>query len=116
MLWLRVHGCGNGAVTVAVEQPRPQLLFLGRGWKSFARAHNLWDGHVLRFKMMADNLLSVKIYGSSGVRLSCCKESSSNTESPSSREGDLDGTDGSGSGYVSDPWQAKPGYEDLSSD
>lgn len=124
MLWLRVHGCGNGAVPVAVEQPGPRLLVLGRGWKSFARAHNLWDGHVLRFKMMADNLLSVKIYGSLGVRLSCCKESSSGTESPSSREGDKDGTDESDkdgtdksdSGYGSDPRQAKPGYEDLTSD
>ncbi|KAE8797261.1 l-ascorbate oxidase-like protein [Hordeum vulgare] len=72
MLQLRVQGCGNDAVVVTVEQPGPRLLFLGRGWKSFARAHNLWDGHVLRFKMMVDNLLSVKIYGSSGARLACC--------------------------------------------
>ncbi|KAE8797971.1 hypothetical protein D1007_26877 [Hordeum vulgare] len=56
MLWLRVHGCGNGVVPVAVEQPGPRLLFLDRGWKSFAHAQNLWDGHILRFKMMADNL------------------------------------------------------------
>ncbi|KAE8766262.1 L-ascorbate oxidase-like protein [Hordeum vulgare] len=65
MLRLQVHGCGNGTVAVTVEQPGPRLLFLGRGWKIFARADNLWDGHVLHFKMMADNLLSVKIYGSS---------------------------------------------------
>ncbi|KAE8772094.1 l-ascorbate oxidase-like protein [Hordeum vulgare] len=99
MLWLRVHDCSNGAVLVAVEQPRPHLLFLDCGWKSFARAHNLWDGHILRFKIMADNLLSVKIYGSSGVRLSCYEESSNRTESPSSCKGDEDGTDGSDSGY-----------------
>ncbi|KAE8809431.1 l-ascorbate oxidase-like protein [Hordeum vulgare] len=109
MLWLRVHGCGNGAVPVVVKQPGPRLLFLDRGWKSFARAHNLWYGHVLRFKMMADNLLSVKIYGSLGVRISCSKESSSRTESPSSREGNEDGKDGSDSGYESDPRQAKLG-------
>ena len=41
MLWLRVHGCGNGAVPLTMEQPGPRLLFLGRGWKRFARAHNL---------------------------------------------------------------------------
>ncbi|KAE8790989.1 l-ascorbate oxidase-like protein [Hordeum vulgare] len=116
MLWLRVHVCSNGAVPVAVEQPGPRLLFLVRGWKSFARAHNLWDGNVLRFKMMADNLLSDKIYGSSGVRLSCCEESSSGTGSPSSRGSDEDGTDGSDDGYGSDPRQAKPGYEYLTSD
>ncbi|KAE8772269.1 l-ascorbate oxidase-like protein [Hordeum vulgare] len=91
MLWLRVHGCGNSAVLVAVEQPGSRLQFHGRGWKSFARAHNIWDGHVLPFKMMADNLLSVMIYGTSGVRLSCCEESLSGTESPSSREGDRGG-------------------------
>ncbi|KAE8774591.1 l-ascorbate oxidase-like protein [Hordeum vulgare] len=67
MLRLQVHGCGNSAVPVAVEQLGPRLLFLGRGWKSFTRAHNLWDGHVLHLNMMADNLLSVKIYGSSGA-------------------------------------------------
>ncbi|KAE8776332.1 l-ascorbate oxidase-like protein [Hordeum vulgare] len=116
MLWLRLHGCDKGAIPVAMEQPGPRLLFLGRGWKSFAHAHNLWDGHVLHFKMMADNLLSVNIYGSSGVCLSCCEESSSGTESPSSREGDEDGTYESDNGYGSDPRQAKPGYEDLTSD
>ncbi|KAE8794179.1 L-ascorbate oxidase-like protein [Hordeum vulgare] len=116
MLWLRVHGCGNDAVPVTVEQPGPRLLFLGRGWKSFARAHNLWDRHILRFKMMADNLLSVKIYGSSRVRLGCCEESSSRTDSPSSHESDEDGSDSSDGEYGSDPWQAKPWYEDLTSD
>ncbi|KAE8810876.1 L-ascorbate oxidase-like protein [Hordeum vulgare] len=86
-------------VPVAVAQPGPRLMFLGRGWKSFACAHNLWDGHVLRFKMMADNLLSIKIYWISGVRLSCNEESSSGTESPSSHESDEDGTNSSDSGY-----------------
>ncbi|KAE8786679.1 l-ascorbate oxidase-like protein [Hordeum vulgare] len=58
MLRLRVHGCGNGSVSVTMDQSGPRLLFLDRGWKSFAHANNLWDGHVLCFKMMADNLLS----------------------------------------------------------
>ncbi|KAE8816605.1 l-ascorbate oxidase-like protein [Hordeum vulgare] len=116
MLWLRVHGCGNGAIPVAVEHPGPRLLFLGRGWKSFARAHNLWEGHILRFKMMSDNLLSVKLYGSSGVRLSCCEESSSGTKSPSLRGSEEEGTYGSDNRYGSNPRQAKPGYEDLTSD
>ncbi|KAE8771429.1 l-ascorbate oxidase-like protein [Hordeum vulgare] len=99
MLWLRLHGCGNDAVPVVMEQPGPWLLFLGRGWKSFARAHNLWDGHVLRFKMVADNQFSVKLYRNSGVRLRCYEERSSSTESPSSRGSDEEATDGSDSGY-----------------
>ncbi|KAE8811119.1 l-ascorbate oxidase-like protein [Hordeum vulgare] len=116
MLWLRLHGCGNGTVPVAVEHARPLLMFLGRGWKSFSRAHNLLDGHVLRFKMMADNLLSVKLYGSSGARLGYCEESSSGTDSPSSSWGDEEGSDGSDSGDRSDPRWVKPVYEDLTSD
>ncbi|KAE8820507.1 L-ascorbate oxidase-like protein [Hordeum vulgare] len=99
LLWLWVHGRANGAVPVTVEQPGPRLLFLGRGWKSFARAHNLWDGHVLCFKMMEDNPLSVKIYGSSGVRLGCCEESSSGTDSPCWRKSIEDGSDGSDDEY-----------------
>ncbi|KAE8821110.1 l-ascorbate oxidase-like protein [Hordeum vulgare] len=114
--WLRVHGCGNGAVSVVVEHPGARLLFLGRGWKSFARAHNLWDGHVLCFKMMADNLLSVKLYGSSGARLGCYEESSSGTDSPSSSGDGKEGSDGNDSGDGSDPQQVKPAYEDLTSD
>ncbi|KAE8768140.1 L-ascorbate oxidase-like protein [Hordeum vulgare] len=102
MLRLQVHGCGNSAVPVIVEQPGPWLLFLGRGWKSFARAHNLWDGQVLHFKMMADNLLSVKIYGSLGARLGCCEESSSWNNNPSSCESNEDGSDGSDGKYKSD--------------
>ncbi|KAE8821837.1 l-ascorbate oxidase-like protein [Hordeum vulgare] len=102
MLRLQMHGCGNGAVPVAVEPPGPRFLFLDRGWNSFARAHNFWDGHVLRFKMMADNLLSVKIYGSSGARLDCCEEGSSGTDSPSSRESGEDRSDGSDGEHGSD--------------
>ncbi|KAE8781317.1 L-ascorbate oxidase-like protein [Hordeum vulgare] len=103
MLQLQVHGCGNGTVPETVVQPGPRLLFLVCGWKSFARAHNLWDGHVLRFKMMAYNLLSINIYGSSGARLGCCEESSSRTDSTSSRESDEDGSDGSDGSFGSDP-------------
>ncbi|KAE8803020.1 L-ascorbate oxidase-like protein [Hordeum vulgare] len=103
MLWLRMHGCGNGAIPVVVEQPGPRLLFLRRGWKSFARCHNLWDGHVLRFKMMVDNLLSVKLYGRLGVRLSCYEVSSNGTASSSSCGSDEEGTDRSDIGYGSYP-------------
>ncbi|KAE8813618.1 L-ascorbate oxidase-like protein [Hordeum vulgare] len=95
VLWLRAHGCCNGAAQVDVEYPERGVMFLERGWKSFARAHNLMDGHVLRFKMMEADLLSVKIYGRSGARLSCCKQSSSRIESPSSRDSGEEDSDGS---------------------
>ncbi|KAE8775534.1 l-ascorbate oxidase-like protein [Hordeum vulgare] len=116
MLWPQVHGCGNGDVPVVVEHPGPRLMFLGRGWKSFARAHNLWDGHVLRFKMTADNLLSIKLYGSLGAHLGCCKERSSGTGSLSMSEGDEERSDDNDSRDGSDPRWVKPVYEDLTSD
>ncbi|KAE8805529.1 l-ascorbate oxidase-like protein [Hordeum vulgare] len=98
MLWLQAHDCGNGAVQVVVQYPEPRLLLLGRGWKNFTRAHNLWDGNILRFKMVAANLLSIKVYGSSGIRLSCYEERSSGTESPSSCESEEEDSDGCDSG------------------
>ncbi|KAE8766434.1 l-ascorbate oxidase-like protein [Hordeum vulgare] len=110
-----MHGCGNGAVPVVVEHNGPRTLFLGRGWKSFADAHDLWDRHVLRFKRMADNVLSIKLYRSSGARLNCCEESSSGTESPSSRGSDQEGTDGDDSKSGSGPLQTWSADEDLRS-
>ncbi|KAE8803429.1 l-ascorbate oxidase-like protein [Hordeum vulgare] len=111
-----MHGCGNGVVPVVAERTGPRTLFLGRGWKSFARAHSLWNGHVLRFKKLADNMLSIKLYGSSSARLGCCEESSSGTESPSSRGSDEQGKDGDDSGSGSGPPQTLSAYKDLSSD
>ncbi|KAE8820940.1 l-ascorbate oxidase-like protein [Hordeum vulgare] len=103
-LWLRMHGCGNGVVPVVAERTRPQTVFLSRGWKSFARAHSLWDRHVLCFKKVAENTLFVKLYRSSGARLGCCEESSSGIESLSSCENSEERTDdddsGSGSGSL----------------
>ncbi|KAE8774282.1 l-ascorbate oxidase-like protein [Hordeum vulgare] len=115
MLCLRVRGFGNGAVPVTIEHPRPRLLFLDRGWKIFARPHNLSDGHVLRFKMTAGNLLSVKMYGSSRARLGWCEESSSGTDSLSLSGSDEERSDGSDNGDGLDPRRVKPVYEDLTS-
>ncbi|KAE8811140.1 L-ascorbate oxidase-like protein [Hordeum vulgare] len=81
---------------VHVEYPKRRSMLLGRGWKAFARAHSLEDGHILCFKLAEDNMLSVKFYGRSGVRLGCSKESSSSTESPSSSDSDEDDSGGSG--------------------
>ncbi|KAE8820519.1 l-ascorbate oxidase-like protein [Hordeum vulgare] len=110
-----MHGCSNGAVPVVVELTGPRTLFLGRGWKRFARAHSLWDKHVLRFKKIADNMLSIKLYGSSGARLGCCEESSSGTKSPSLHGSDKEGMEGDDSGSGSGPWQTLSAYGDPSS-
>ncbi|KAE8801500.1 l-ascorbate oxidase-like protein [Hordeum vulgare] len=96
VLWLWAHGCCNGAMQVDMEYPESRVLLLGHGWKSFARAHNLMDWHFLCFKMIEADLLSIKKYGCSGARQSCCKESLSGTESSSSRDSDEEDSDGSG--------------------
>ncbi|KAE8782604.1 l-ascorbate oxidase-like protein [Hordeum vulgare] len=87
-VWLHVQGSCNGNVYAHIEYPMPRVIFLTRGWKTFARAHNFMAGHVLRFKLVEDDILSVKIYGHSGARLGYCKESSSDTKSSSSSESD----------------------------
>ncbi|KAE8812604.1 L-ascorbate oxidase-like protein [Hordeum vulgare] len=96
VLWLRVYGCSHGAMQVHVEYPKCHSMLLGRGWKAFSRAHIIEDGHVLRFKLAEDNMLSVKFYGCSGVRLGCCKESSSGAECPSSSDSDKEDSSSSG--------------------
>lgn len=79
---------------VHVEYLKHHSMLLGRGWKAFARAHSLEDGHVLRFKLAEDNMLPVKFYGRSGVRLGCCKESSSGAKCPSSSDSDEEDSGG----------------------
>ena len=72
--------------------PAPRVMYLCRGWKTFARIHSLTTGLVLYFKLMEDGLLSVKVFGDFGTRLKCCVESSS----------DGDSNDGSSSSSESD--------------
>ncbi|KAE8801915.1 l-ascorbate oxidase-like protein [Hordeum vulgare] len=96
VLWLRVYRCSHGAMQVHVKYPKRCSMLLGRGWKAFAHAHILEDGHVLRFKLAEDDMLSVKFYGRSGVRLGCCEESLSGTECPSSSDSDEEDIGGGG--------------------
>ncbi|KAE8821632.1 l-ascorbate oxidase-like protein [Hordeum vulgare] len=113
VLWLRAHGCSHGAMLARVQYPKSHSMLLGRGWKAFARAHSLEDGHILRFKLADVNMLSVKFYGRTCVRPGCCEEGSSGAECPSSsdsNEGD--------SGALG--WSGSPGvkleYDSPSSD
>ncbi|KAE8791316.1 l-ascorbate oxidase-like protein [Hordeum vulgare] len=96
ILWLRAHSCSHGAMQVRMEYPKNHSMLLGRGWKAFTRAHSLEDGHILRFKLAEENMLSVKFYGRIGVRLGCCEESPSGAECPSSRHSDEGDNGGSG--------------------
>ena len=91
-----MRGCGNGSMRV--DLPAPHVMYLHRGWKTFARAHSLLEGLVLHFKLIVNGLLSVKVFGHLGTRLRCCVESSSDDEDSSSSgsdEEDSDSDDGS---------------------
>ena len=63
-------------------------MYLRQGWKTFACAHSLSEGHVLHCNLMESVLLSVKVFRSSGIRLGCCMESSTDDESSSSSDSD----------------------------
>ena len=92
---LRLHmkGCCNGDMWVNTRFPFPHVMLLHRGWKTFARAHCLMKGHVLLFKLVESDLLSVKVFGDLGTRLKCCVESSSDDEDSSSSGSDEEDSD-----------------------
>ncbi|KAE8801886.1 l-ascorbate oxidase-like protein [Hordeum vulgare] len=96
VLWLWVYDCSHGAMQVNVEYSKRRSMLLGRGWKAFARAHHVEDGHVLPFKLAEDDMLSVKFSGRSGVCLGYCEESSSGAECPSSSDSDEEESSGGG--------------------
>jgi hypothetical protein len=92
-LRLHMRGCGNGGMRVDVDFPAPHVMYLCRGWKTFARVHSLTAGLVLYFKLMENGLLSVKVFGDFGTRLKCCVESSSNDGDSSSSGSDEEDSD-----------------------
>ncbi|KAE8782811.1 l-ascorbate oxidase-like protein [Hordeum vulgare] len=116
VLWLRAYGCSHGAMQVHVEYPKRRSMLLGWGWKAFARAHSHEDGHILSFKLAEDNMLSVKFYRRSGVRLGCCEESSSGAECPSSSYSNKEDISGSGALGRSGSRGVKSEYDSPSSD
>ncbi|KAE8809996.1 l-ascorbate oxidase-like protein [Hordeum vulgare] len=94
VLRLRAYGCSHGAMQVNVEYLKNHSMLLGRVWKAFARAYNLEDGHVLRFKLAKEDMISVKFYGRSGVCLGCYEESSSDANCPTSSDSDEEDSGG----------------------
>ena len=95
-LRLHMRGCGNGGTRVDVDFPAPEVMYLCRGWKTFARIHSLTAALVLYFKLMEDGLLSVKVFGDLGTRLKYCMERSSDDEdsfSSGSHEQESDSND-----------------------
>ncbi|KAE8766276.1 L-ascorbate oxidase-like protein [Hordeum vulgare] len=101
---------------VHAEYAKRQSMLLGRGWKAFARAHSLEDGHILRFKLGEDNMIYVKFYGRLGLRLGCCEESSPGTECPSWSDSDEEDMSGSGALGTLGSRGARSDYDSPSSD
>ena len=92
-LRLHMRGCGISGTRVRVAFPAPNVMYLDRGWKTFARIHNLTEGFTLHFKLMEGDLLSVKAFGCFGTRAKCCVDSSSDSEGSSSSESDEEESD-----------------------
>src|SRR3954470_1066658 len=87
-LRLHMRGCGISGTRVRVDFPSPHVMYLRRGWKTFAHIHRLTEGLSLHFKLMEGGLLSVKVFGLFGTRARCCMESSSYSEDSSSSGSD----------------------------
>ena len=83
-LRLHMRGCWISGMRARVDFPAPHVMYLGRGWKTFAHIHRLMAGLTLHFKLMEGGLLSVKVFGCFGTRARCCVESSSDSEDSSS--------------------------------
>ncbi|KAM3209851.1 hypothetical protein ACQJBY_064101 [Aegilops geniculata] len=94
-LWLQSDGCYNKSSWVVAEFTPSGYMYLTRGWKSFARAHGLKEGHTLHFKFDGAVTLFVKIFGEAGGCLECCTESDSNGDGHSSNGNSSDGGDAS---------------------
>ena len=92
-LRLHMRGCGISGMRVRVAFPAPNMMYLDRGWKTFARIHSLTAGFTLHFKLMEGDLLSVKVFGDSGTRAKCCVDSSSDSEDSPSSESDEEDSD-----------------------
>ena len=97
-LWLRVDGCCNGPMWVTIETSNNGITYLTHGWKSFARAHCLGQGHLLHFKLDGPDMLVMKFFGASGAHLECCAESSSDSDTTSSSDAEDDDNDGDDDG------------------
>ena len=93
-LRLHMRGCGISGTRVRVAFPAPNVMYLDLGWKTFARIHSLTEGLTLHFKLMEGGLLSVKVFGRSGIRLGCCAERWTDYESSSSSDSDEEDTGG----------------------
>ena len=60
-LRLHMRGCGNGNIWADIEFSCPRVMYLHQGWKTFACAYSLTEGHVLHFKLMDNSLLSITV-------------------------------------------------------
>ncbi|KAE8807383.1 l-ascorbate oxidase-like protein [Hordeum vulgare] len=116
ILCLWAHGCSHDAMLACVEYPKRHSMLLGRGWKAFSRAHSPEDGHILRFKLAEENMLPIKFYERTGVRLGCCEGSSSGAECPSSSDSYEQEIGGSGSFGRSRSWGVRSEYDSAGSD
>lgn len=82
-LWRQPNGCCNGSSWVATDFSSlpPDFMFMRRGWKPFARARGLMEGHTLLFKYGGAATLFMKIFGTAGYRMGSCMESDSSGSS-----------------------------------
>ena len=103
-LLLRLQGCARSFSYVKLEIDSSRLIFLGFGWKSFARRLNLCDGDTLCCRFDGKDTLVIRAFDPSGNRMdpywpetgsdgSDMSRSSSPASSTASSSGDSSGAD-----------------------
>src|ERR1041385_5393268 len=68
-LLLRLQGCTRSPSYVELEIDNSHLIFLGFGWKSFARWLNLRDGDTLCCHFDGEDTLGIRAFDPSGKRM-----------------------------------------------
>src|SRR3954466_14146394 len=68
-LLLRLQGCAHSPSYVKLEIDSSRLIFLGFGWKSFARRLNLRDGDTLCCRFDGEDTLIIRAFDPSGNRM-----------------------------------------------
>ena len=89
-LWLRLQGCSHSPLWVELQIESSFLIFLGSGWRAFARQLNLRDGDSLCCRFDGEETLTIRAFDAGGNRLEPCWDDSSD-----------DGSGGTGGASIS---------------
>ena len=102
-LWLRLQSCSRSPLWVELQIESSFLVFLGSGWRAFARQLNLREGDSLCCRFDGEETLTIRAFDAGGNRLEPGWEDSSG-----------DGSGGTGGASISSSAGGSPALSDSS--